>query len=65
GTLSEMALALKHGISVVSLKSWALDEISLDPDIDQLFFPVETAEEAVEKACELAEKRQRLKEIRE
>jgi hypothetical protein len=65
GTLSEMALALKHGISVVSLNSWALDKISLDQNIDQLFFSVDTAEEAVEKACELAEKRQSLKEIRE
>ena len=46
-------------IFVVSLNSWALDKVS--PDIDQLFFPVETAEEAAAKACELAEKRQALK----
>ncbi|ADQ14065.1 TIGR00725 family protein [Halanaerobium hydrogeniformans] len=59
GTLSEIALALKHGISVVSLNSWDLSKITLDNSINKFFFKVETAEEAVGKACQLGEKRKR------
>lgn len=53
GTLSEIALALKHGIKVVSLGSWSLDQISADIGTENLFFSVSSAEEAVEKAFDL------------
>lgn len=65
GTLSEIALALKHGISVVSLGSWSLDQISADVGTEKLFFTVNTPEEAVDKAFELVDKRGSLEEIRE
>ncbi len=52
GTLSEIALALKSGRTVVALKSWRLKEIGCD---DALFVEVETPQEAVEKAFHAAE----------
>ncbi len=52
GTLSEMALALKHGIPVIALKSWRLDEISDQPL--QGFEVASTADEAVTRAIALA-----------
>ena len=45
GTLSEIALALKRGLPVVSLDSWDLDPTRLRPD--RRFFRVETPEAAV------------------
>lgn len=64
GTLSEIALALKHGISVVALGSWALEKICDEKDINN-FFPVDTAEEAVHKAFDLAQQKKDLKKILE
>jgi len=56
GTLSEIALALKHGIPVVALHSWSLEKIYDGKEPIQ-FFPVDTAEEAAIKAFELAQKK--------
>lgn len=64
GTLSEIALALKHGIPVVALHSWSLEKIYDGKETVQ-FFPVGTAEEAVIKAFELAQKKESIKEISE
>lgn len=51
GTLSEIAFALKLGIPVIGLKTWELWKISKEPiNIIQ----TETAEDAVNKAIELA-----------
>ena len=47
GTLSEVALALKTGVPVVGMSSWQLDAIE----------PVQSAEEAVRRALELAGRR--------
>jgi uncharacterized protein (TIGR00725 family) len=49
GTLSEVALALKTGVPVVGLQTWTIDGIE----------PVESAEEAVARALELARGRAR------
>ncbi len=54
GTLSEIAIALKHRIPVVGLKSWTSEALSRKPDGDPLFRSAETAEEAVEEALRLA-----------
>jgi len=64
GTLSEIALALKHGISVVAVGSWALEKICDDKDTNN-FFPVNTAEEAVQRAFELAQQKKFIKNIPE
>ena len=50
GTLSEIALALKHNIPVVSLDSWELDKIYDKMDD---FHQAKTAKEAVDLALEL------------
>ncbi len=53
GTLSEIAFALKLGVPVIGLKTWELWKISKEPiNIIQ----AETAEDAVNKAIELARK---------
>ena len=54
GTLSEIALALKHGIPVVGLRTWKLDRDAL---FDRLLPAARSAEEAVDLAIELADKR--------
>ncbi len=64
GTLSEIALALKHGIPVVALNSWSLEKI-YDGKETVHFSPVNNAEEAVIKAFELAQKKENIKEISE
>lgn len=56
GTLSEIALALKHGVPVVGLGTWKLDRFAL---FDRLLPATRTAEEAVAMALELADERQR------
>lgn len=53
GTLSEIALALSHGIPVVGLKTWSL---SKDGVLDQSIHLASSAAEAVEQALALAEK---------
>jgi uncharacterized protein (TIGR00725 family) len=52
GTLSEIALAMKHDIPVVALRSWPLHEINSGGDL-RLFHPVETVEQCIEKVVEL------------
>ncbi len=52
GTLSEIAIALKHNIPVVGLRTWKLDRDTL---FDRMLPQVRTAEEAVEMALALAE----------
>jgi len=54
GTLSEIALALKHGVPVVGLRTWKLDRDAL---FDRLLPAARTAKEAVELTLELAEQR--------
>ena len=56
GTLSEIALALKHGIPVVTLESWSLRRP--DGRDEPLLRTASTPEEAVALALELAELRQ-------
>lgn len=51
GTLSEIALALKHNIPVVSLNSWSLDKIYSEI---KNFYQTKTPEEAVERALKLS-----------
>jgi hypothetical protein len=51
GTLSEIALARKHRIPVVTLGSWTLQE---RPEIARGLHPVESPEEAVDAALRLA-----------
>jgi uncharacterized protein (TIGR00725 family) len=55
GTLSEIALALKHGIPVVGLKTWNLDPHAL---FDLVIPQAKSAAEAVDLAVELAERRE-------
>ena len=50
GTLSEIDFALKIGKPVIAIKSWELSSPSQPPDI----FEASSAEEAVQKAIELA-----------
>ena len=52
GTLSEIALAIKHRTPVVALRSWPLHEMKSGGDL-RLFHPVETVEECIEKVVEL------------
>ena len=54
GTLSEIAIALKHGLPVVGLGTWKLDRNAL---FDRFLPAARTPEEAVTMAIELAEKR--------
>ncbi len=54
GTLSEIAIALKHNIPVVGLGTWKLDRNAL---FDRYLPAAKTPEEAVTMAIELAEKR--------
>jgi len=54
GTLSEIALALKHGVPVVGLRTWKLDRDAL---FDRLLPSARTAQEAVEMAVRLADER--------
>ena len=55
GTLSEIALALKHGIPVVGLATWKLDPERL---FEHRVPSVQTAEEAVGLALRLADERE-------
>ena len=52
GTLSEIALAAKHGRPVVLLDSWRL-ELPADPD-ENILHPADTPSQAVETAIRLA-----------
>ncbi|MDA1193940.1 MAG: TIGR00725 family protein [Planctomycetota bacterium] len=54
GTLSEIAIALKHGIPVVGLGTWKLDRNAL---FDRLLPEARTPEQAVTMAIELADQR--------
>ena len=54
GTLSEIAYALKSGIPVIGLNTWTLTR---NGKRDNSIIRVGTAEEAVERAISLAEKR--------
>ena len=53
GTLSEVALAAKHGVPVVLLRSWGLEPPSPEVDLGRLH-RAESADEAVRLALELA-----------
>jgi hypothetical protein len=55
GTLSEIAIALKHGIPVVGIGTWNLDPQAL---IDRWIAQARTAEEAVSEAIRLADERE-------
>jgi uncharacterized protein (TIGR00725 family) len=55
GTLSEIALALKHGVPVVALRSWRLDRIRPEGADLAWFHVVTGAEEAVDTALGLAQ----------
>jgi uncharacterized protein (TIGR00725 family) len=54
GTLSEIAIALKHGIPVVGLGTWKLDRNAL---FDRYLPEARTPEEAVDMALEFADAR--------
>ena len=54
GTLSEIALALKHGVPVVGLGTWRLDHQRPPGMMLQGFHLAETPEQAVELALTLA-----------
>ncbi|MDJ0522271.1 MAG: TIGR00725 family protein [Planctomycetota bacterium] len=54
GTLSEIAIALKHGIPVVGLGTWKLDRNAL---FDRYLPAARSPEEAVAMAMELADQR--------
>lgn len=54
GTLSEIALALKHGVPVVGLRTWKLDRDAL---FDRLLPAARSAKEAVDLAIEFADQR--------
>jgi uncharacterized protein (TIGR00725 family) len=56
GTLSEIAIALKHGIPVVGLRTWKLDRDAL---FDRLLPEAKTAEEAVDMALRMADEREK------
>lgn len=53
GTLSEMSHAFERGKPVVGLKTWDMTSIGVPAD---LFIPVETPREAVDKAIEIAKR---------
>jgi len=55
GTLSEIAVALKHGVPVVGLSTWKLDRHGL---FDRYLVEAQTADEAVERALALAAERE-------
>jgi uncharacterized protein (TIGR00725 family) len=55
GSLSEIALALKHDIPVVGLKTWNLDPQAL---FDRVIPQAKTAAEAVDMAVDLADRRE-------
>lgn len=55
GTLSEIAIALKHGIPVVGLNTWKLDRDTL---FDRLLPAARTPEEAVDMAIRMADERE-------
>ncbi len=55
GTLSEISIALKHGIPVVGLNTWKLDRHAL---FDRYLPAAASALEAVELVLELADKRE-------
>lgn len=59
GTLSEIAIALKHDIPVVGLRTWRLDRDAL---FDRLLPAARTAEEAVAMALQLASERRTKRE---
>lgn len=54
GTLSEIAVALKHGIPVVGLGTWKLDRHAL---FDRYLPAAKTPEDAVTMALDLADRR--------
>jgi uncharacterized protein (TIGR00725 family) len=54
GTLSEIAIALKHGVPVVGLGTWKLDRHAL---FDRYLPAARTPEEAVDTAIRLADAR--------
>ena len=54
GTLSEIAIALKHGLPVVGLGTWKLDRNAL---FDRFLPAARSPEEAVDMVIELADKR--------
>ncbi|MDF1700933.1 MAG: TIGR00725 family protein [Planctomycetota bacterium] len=54
GTLSEIAIALKHGIPVVGLGTWKLDRNAL---FDRYLPAAKTPEDAVTMVLELADRR--------
>jgi len=56
GTLSEIAMALKHDIPVVGLRTWTLDRDAL---FDRLLPHARTAEEAVDLAISLVDQEDR------
>jgi uncharacterized protein (TIGR00725 family) len=58
GTLSEIAVALKHGLPVVGLKTWNLDPEAL---FDRVIPAAKTAAEAVDLAVTLADRREALR----
>lgn len=55
GTLSEIAIALKHGIPVVGLGTWKLDRQAL---FDRFLPAARTPEEAVSLALDLADEQE-------
>ena len=55
GTLSEIAYALKNGISVIGLNTWSLSRNGRE---DDSIVRAQSAAEAVDKAISLAKKRQ-------
>jgi uncharacterized protein (TIGR00725 family) len=56
GTLSEIAIALRHGVPVVGLSTWRLDPDRL---FDRRVPAAKTPEEAVEMAIRFADERER------
>ena len=56
GTLSEIAIAIKHGIPVVGIRTWKLDRDAL---FDRLLPQARTAEEAVDLALSLVDQQER------
>ena len=58
GTLSEIAVALKHGLPVVGLRTWNLDPDAL---FDRTIPAAKSAAEAVDLAVSLADRREALR----
>ncbi len=61
GTMSEIGHALGDGIPVIGLETW---HFTIDGESDPSVVRVSTPEEAVERAMELAERRERLERAR-